>query len=77
MLVLFESSAGYALFKINKESKLARADDIFAEFETPEKAGKLCVQREREGGERGTGSRHNRRCTNSTPVCAASRAQPA
>lgn len=40
MLVLFESSAGYALFKVNNESKIAKVDDIFAEFETAEKANK-------------------------------------
>ena len=43
MLVLFESSAGYALFKVKDESKLSKVDNVFAEFETPEKAGKLCV----------------------------------
>lgn len=45
MLVLFESSAGYALFKVNNESKLSKVDNIMSEFETPEKANKLLVER--------------------------------
>ncbi|CAM9603973.1 unnamed protein product [Ectocarpus fasciculatus] len=40
MLLLFESPAGYALFKVNKADKLAAADpaDIWDYFSTPEKA---------------------------------------
>ncbi len=40
MFVLYETPAGYALFKC-KDSKLEKADDLFREFETPEKAQKL------------------------------------
>ncbi|CAM9694128.1 unnamed protein product [Ascophyllum nodosum] len=38
MLVLFETPAGYALFKMAKESALKDSDTIFEEFSTPEKA---------------------------------------
>ncbi|KAJ0407121.1 hypothetical protein ATCC90586_005685 [Pythium insidiosum] len=41
MLVLFETAAGHALFKVADESKLANADDVFKHFETPEKANKV------------------------------------
>ena len=38
MLILFETPAGFALFKAN-EKKLAKVDNIFDEFfSTPEKA---------------------------------------
>lgn len=38
MLVLFETPAGYAIFKVNDESKLKKVDNIFSEFESPEAA---------------------------------------
>ena len=38
MLVLYESAAGYALFKVTDESALASPKDIWKQFETPEKA---------------------------------------
>ncbi|GFO37661.1 nucleolar protein 58-like [Plakobranchus ocellatus] len=41
MLVLFESAAGYALFKLLDEAKLQDIDNIFKDFETPEKASKV------------------------------------
>jgi len=41
MLVLFETAAGFALFKVLDEGKLKKTDDIWKEFETPSKAGKL------------------------------------
>ncbi|CAD5121288.1 DgyrCDS9817 [Dimorphilus gyrociliatus] len=41
MLVLFETPAGYAVFKLLKEKKLENCDDLFKDFETPEKAKKL------------------------------------
>ncbi|XP_055869988.1 nucleolar protein 58-like [Biomphalaria glabrata] len=41
MLVLFESAAGYALFKLLDESKLANIDNIYQDFETPGKASKI------------------------------------
>lgn len=41
MLVLFESAAGYALFKLLDENKLQNSDNLFQDFETPEKASKV------------------------------------
>ncbi|KAJ3329542.1 Nucleolar protein 58 [Blyttiomyces sp. JEL0837] len=40
MLVLFETPAGYALFKMNDESKLEDADNVFKYFTTPDVANK-------------------------------------
>uniref|UniRef100_A0A674MSL0 Nucleolar protein 58 n=1 Tax=Takifugu rubripes TaxID=31033 RepID=A0A674MSL0_TAKRU len=41
MLVLFETAAGYAIFKVLDESKLQQVDSLHKEFETPEKANKV------------------------------------
>ncbi|XP_047432591.1 nucleolar protein 58 isoform X1 [Mugil cephalus] len=41
MLVLFETAAGYAIFKVLDESKLQQVDSLYKEFETPEKAHKV------------------------------------
>lgn len=41
MLVLFETAAGYAVFKLQDEKKLRETENLFKEFETPEKATKL------------------------------------
>lgn len=41
MLVLFESPLGYAVFKILNEKKLKETENLFLEFETPERASKL------------------------------------
>ncbi len=41
MLVLFETSAGYALFKVLDEGKLQNPDKLFKEFQSPEQASKL------------------------------------
>ncbi|XP_058470508.1 nucleolar protein 58 [Solea solea] len=41
MLVLFETAAGYAIFKVLDESKLQQVDSLHKEFETPEKANKI------------------------------------
>uniref|UniRef100_UPI003AAFBC37 nucleolar protein 58 isoform X3 n=1 Tax=Centroberyx gerrardi TaxID=166262 RepID=UPI003AAFBC37 len=41
MLVLFETAAGYAIFKVLDESKLQEIDSLWKEFETPEKANKV------------------------------------
>lgn len=41
MLVLFETPAGYALFKVTDEKKLADGDVLQKEFETPEGAAKM------------------------------------
>jgi len=38
MLVLYESAAGYALFKVSDESKLSNPEKIYKDFETAEKA---------------------------------------
>lgn len=43
MLLLFESSAGFCLFKVLDEGKLKQAEteDVWTDFETPEKASKV------------------------------------
>ncbi|XP_013918772.1 PREDICTED: nucleolar protein 58 [Thamnophis sirtalis] len=41
MLVLFETAAGYAIFKVIDEKKLQEIDNLWKEFETPEKANKV------------------------------------
>src|SRR5882762_7502802 len=42
MLVLYETAMGYCLFKISDNAQLEQAD-LYKEFETPERANKLCV----------------------------------
>ncbi|KAJ6844707.1 putative nucleolar protein 5-1 [Iris pallida] len=41
MLVLFETPAGFALFKVLDEGKLSKAEDLFKEFSTTESARKM------------------------------------
>jgi nucleolar protein 58 len=41
MLVLFETPGGYALFKVLNEGKLKDVENIWKEFETPEKAASV------------------------------------
>ncbi|KAJ3584025.1 hypothetical protein NHX12_014522 [Muraenolepis orangiensis] len=41
MLVLFETAAGYAIFKVLDESKLQEVDSLWEEFQTPERANKI------------------------------------
>lgn len=41
MLVLFETPAGYALFKVKDDSKLSAIENISAEFDSPSSAKKL------------------------------------
>ncbi len=41
MLVLFETPAGYAIFKMLDEGKLQKSDDLYKDFETPEAASKV------------------------------------
>lgn len=41
MLVLFETAAGYAIFKVLDEQKVQEVDSLWKEFETPEKANKI------------------------------------
>ncbi|XP_051162618.1 nucleolar protein 58-like [Leptopilina boulardi] len=41
MLVLFETPAGYAIFKLLDENKLVKTDNLYHDFETPEAAGRV------------------------------------
>ncbi|CAH1366881.1 unnamed protein product [Tenebrio molitor] len=41
MLILFETPAGYALFKLLDESKLKEIDNLYHEFNSPESAGRI------------------------------------
>ncbi len=41
MLVLYETPAGYALFKLLDDGKLKNADTLHKEFESPESANKV------------------------------------
>lgn len=41
MLVLFETAAGYALFKMLDEKKLQEADNLYLDFQTPQKASNV------------------------------------
>ena len=43
VLVLFETAAGLALFKLKKEGKMKKVDDFFKEgyFQSPDKAKKF------------------------------------
>ena len=38
MLVLFETAAGYAIFRLLDDKKIKNVDNIWDEFNTPEKA---------------------------------------
>uniref|UniRef100_UPI00358FBFB7 nucleolar protein 58-like n=1 Tax=Myxine glutinosa TaxID=7769 RepID=UPI00358FBFB7 len=42
MLVLFETAAGYAIFKLLDEKKLQQTENLWKEFQTPEKANRVC-----------------------------------
>ncbi|XP_012279274.1 nucleolar protein 58 [Orussus abietinus] len=41
MLVLFETPAGYAIFKLLDENKLAKTENLYNDFETPESASRI------------------------------------
>eukprot|EP00124_Ichthyophonus_hoferi_P003057 Ihof_evm4s242 gene=Ihof_evmTU4s242 len=41
MLVLFETAAGFALFKVLNDGALEKTEDIWAAFDSPEKASKV------------------------------------
>lgn len=41
MLVLFETAAGYAVFKLLDEKKLSQVDNLYQDFETAEKASEV------------------------------------
>lgn len=43
MLVLFETPAGYALFKVMDEGILKKPDNMWESFDTPAKASKAYV----------------------------------
>jgi hypothetical protein len=43
MLVLFETPAGFALFKVLSEKRLEKVESIQSEFATPERAAEMCV----------------------------------
>jgi nucleolar protein 58 len=43
MLVLYETAAGYALFKLVNDLKLEKSEDIWKDFETSEKANAAYV----------------------------------
>jgi len=41
MFVLYETPAGYAIFKLLDDKKLSQVDNLYHEFETPEQANKV------------------------------------
>ena len=41
MLILFETPAGLALFRVLKEGKIKKADDLYEYFKTVDKADKF------------------------------------
>ncbi|GLV33785.1 nop5 [Carabus blaptoides fortunei] len=41
MLVLFETPAGYAIFKLLDDKKLTQTENLYTDFETPERASKV------------------------------------
>jgi hypothetical protein len=41
MLLLFETAAGFALFKVNREDKLEKVDDLYREFDSLDAAQKV------------------------------------
>ena len=41
MLVLFETPAGYALFKLLDKAKIAKAEDVYKHFDTVEHAAEV------------------------------------
>lgn len=41
MLLLFETSVGFAIFKVKDDKKLAKIDTLYEEFSSPTKASKL------------------------------------
>lgn len=42
MLVLFDTPAGHALFRVKKPEKISASTDLHADFANPEAAGKMC-----------------------------------
>jgi len=41
MFVLYETPAGYAIFNVLDESRISQVDNLYLEFETPEKANQI------------------------------------
>jgi nucleolar protein 58 len=41
VLVLYETAAGFALFKVKDEGKMANVEDLCKEFDTPDSARKV------------------------------------
>merc|ERR1712002_550564 len=41
MLLLFETAAGFAIFKLLDDSKLSEVENLFKDFETPEGANRV------------------------------------
>ncbi len=44
MLLLYETPAGYALFKVLDDGKLKKPENLYKEFATPEGARKVYVE---------------------------------
>lgn len=44
MLVLYETAAGYALFKLVDDGKMEKPEEIYKDFETTEKANQAYVE---------------------------------
>ena len=40
MLVLYETAAGYALFKLVDDKKIEKPENLWKDFETPDQANK-------------------------------------
>uniref|UniRef100_A0AAZ3RSS5 Nucleolar protein 58/56 N-terminal domain-containing protein n=1 Tax=Oncorhynchus tshawytscha TaxID=74940 RepID=A0AAZ3RSS5_ONCTS len=70
MLVLFETAAGYAIFKVLDESKLQEVDSLWKEFETPEKANKVVKLKHFEKFQDTTEALAGRQNTFTSPVVA-------
>lgn len=43
MLVLYETAAGYALFKLVDDGKMEKPEEIYKDFETADKANQAYV----------------------------------
>jgi hypothetical protein len=70
MLVLFETPAGYALFKLLDKAKLAKPEDVFKHFDTPEHASQVCVHTTRQQQHSKAQSAQGRRARHSLQRCA-------
>ena len=50
MLVLFETPAGHALFRLKKPEKLQKAEDLHSSFADLDSANKMCATCPRSAG---------------------------